>query len=265
MDQWTGKVAVVTGASSGIGAEVASALANAGLIVVGLARRQELIQDIANRITGSGRLFARGCDITDEAEVKSTFEWIRSQHGTMHILVNNAGMMSSGFLIDYAASVVGGGVDQGMERLRRTFDVNVTAACVVIREAKQMMLMGGERGHVVLINSILGHRIPDVPVPLFNIYPATKYALNGLSQVFRQELRFLGRTNIKFTCISPGMVDTDMLSRAFREGGLKAVPKLRTEDVMAAVRYALETPPHVQVNDIILEAVSSDGPEGGSN
>lgn len=56
-------------------------------------------------------------------------------------------------------------------------------------------------------------------------------------------------------CISPGMVDTDMLSAAFRSGALKAVPKLRTEDVLAAVLYSLGTPPNVQVNDIILEAV----------
>lgn len=206
--------------------------------------------------------------------------------------------------------MVGGeeaGIGHGMDRLRRTIDVNVTAACSAIREAIETMIMttdDNHKGHILLINrldrrhnydtkdrksekvwivfcffrSILGHRIPDVPVPMFNIYPATKFALNGLAQTFRQELRFHGG-NIKFTvsvpgwieiplrrvpahnqhliilhpcvsawqCISPGMVDTDMLSTAFPSGGLSAIPKLRTEDVLAAVMYALETPPSVQV------------------
>lgn len=122
MDKWRGKVAVVTGASSGIGAEVALALANAGLIVVGLARREDRIQvsqkcssrlnyhsrnnatylhrqELSSRVTGQGRLHAMKCDVTSEAELSAAFASIRTQFSTVHILVNNAGMMSSGFLI----------------------------------------------------------------------------------------------------------------------------------------------------------------------
>lgn len=130
MEQWRGKVAVVTGASSGIGAEVALALANAGLIVVGLARREDRIQvsggcqcvgmgtvplhsnyheshychplavqELSARVTGTGRLHPVKCDVTNEAEVSAAFAWTRAQFATIHVLVNNAGMMSSGFLI----------------------------------------------------------------------------------------------------------------------------------------------------------------------
>lgn len=102
MDKWRGKVAVVTGASSGIGAEVALALANSGLVVVGLARRHERIEELATQVTagGTGRIHAIKCDVTSEAEVREAFTWTRNElGGRIHVLVNNAGMMSSGFLI----------------------------------------------------------------------------------------------------------------------------------------------------------------------
>lgn len=121
MDQWRGKVAVVTGASAGIGAEVALTLANAGLTVIGLARREPpmqvsdcelsaksinihlpcsvIMQQLASSVTGTGRLCPVQCDVTNEAEVGRTFAWIQSEYASIAIFVNNAGMMSSGFLI----------------------------------------------------------------------------------------------------------------------------------------------------------------------
>lgn len=84
--------------------------------------------------------------------MKEAFAWTLSELGSVDILVNNAGMMSSGFLID-GQGQGHGQIDEGMDRLRRTIDLNVTAACTVIREAIQVMAdADGEGGHILLIN-----------------------------------------------------------------------------------------------------------------
>lgn len=124
--------------------------------------------------SNGGRLHALKCDVVKEAEVREAFAWTQSQHSTVHILVNNAGMMSSGFLIgkqsanhprrwqiDLLSTSDGlaeerlgdTGVEEGMDRLRRTLDVNVTAACTVIREAVQVMRQtNNHSGHIILVN-----------------------------------------------------------------------------------------------------------------
>ncbi|XP_061388690.1 farnesol dehydrogenase, partial [Musca vetustissima] len=103
-----------------------------------------------------------------------------------------------------------------------------------------------------LFISILGHRIPDVAVPLFSVYPATKHAITGLCQTLRQEIHFL-KLNIKLTSINPGMVDTDFLN--VYSHTVADLPKLNAGDVADAIMYALETPHHVQVEDITLQAM----------
>lgn len=242
MDKWQGKVAVVTGSSAGIGASVTKALANAGMHVVGLARRVEAIEALATDVSGSGRIYGRKCDVTNESEVLSAFAWIRDTLGGVDVFVNNAGIMKAAFLIDGET-----------EDFQKTFDLNVVAACRCTREAVKHMRSTGTEGHIIIINSILGHRIPDVPVPLFNVYPATKYALTALSQTIRQELHF-HKANIKLTSISPGMVDTEFLS-AYDSTLYASLPKLNVKDVTSAVLYALGTPDYVQIEEIILQAM----------
>ncbi|XP_059620377.1 farnesol dehydrogenase [Phlebotomus argentipes] len=249
MDRWTGRVAVVTGASSGIGATVAIALANSGMIVVGLARRNALVEELTSRVTGSGSIHAVKCDMTDESQVKSAFEKIRSDFGGVDVLISNAGLFRAAYLIE-----------DNLRPFKEILDVNLWASVVCIKEAIKDMRKRTFKGHIIIINSVLGHRIPDVPQPKLNVYPATKFALTALSQTLRQELRFHG-AEIKLTNICPGLVDTPMLD-AFDSGLLAPLPKLTAEEVKDAVIYALGTPENVQINDIIFEAM---GPFGCPN
>ncbi|KAH8335637.1 hypothetical protein KR074_007398 [Drosophila pseudoananassae] len=236
---WRNKVAVVTGASVGIGASTAVELANAGMQVIGLARRVELIRALGEQVTGEGKIHARQCDLSDEEQLKSTFSWIRDQFQAIHVVICNAGILKANFL-----------TESSTQDIKELFDTNVVATATCLREALKQMAAGGERGHIVVMNSVLGHRIPEVPVPLFSVYPATKHAITALCQTVRQEIHFL-KLNIKLTSICPGMVDTDFLS--VYSQAVAELPKLQAQDVAKAVLYALNTPDGVQVEDIILQ------------
>ncbi|XP_017058764.1 farnesol dehydrogenase [Drosophila ficusphila] len=233
------KVAVVTGASVGIGASTAVELANAGMVVVGLARRSELIEALNDQVTGDGKIFARKCDLSDEEQLTETFNWIRRDFDVIHVLVCNAGILKANFLSESST-----------KDIKELFDTNVVATASCLREALKHMAAVKVRGHIVVMNSVLGHRIPEVPVPLFSVYPATKHAITALCQTVRQEIHFL-KLNIKLTSICPGMVDTDFLS--VYSQAVAELPKLQAKDVAKAVLYALDTPDGVQVEDIILQ------------
>ncbi|KAH8264057.1 hypothetical protein KR038_002034 [Drosophila bunnanda] len=236
---WRNKVAVVTGASVGIGACTALELANAGMIVVGLARRVELIEALKDQVMGEGKIFGRQCDLSDEEQLTSAFSWIREKFQAVHVLVCNAGILKANFLSESTT-----------KDIKELFDTNVVATACCLREALKHMAAVNVRGHIVVMNSVLGHRIPEVPVPLFSVYPATKHAITALCQTVRQEIHFL-KLNIKLTSICPGMVDTDFLS--VYSQAVAELPKLQAKDVAKAVLYALDTPDGVQVEDIILQ------------
>ncbi|XP_023168484.2 farnesol dehydrogenase [Drosophila hydei] len=236
---WRNKVAVITGASVGIGASIALTLANAGMVVVGLARRVELIEALSAQVTGEGKIFARQCDLSDDEQLISTFNWIRERFFCIHVLICNAGILKANFLSESPT-----------KDIKELFDLNVVATASCLRETLKHMAAIKVRCHIIVINSVLGHRIPDVPVPLFSVYPATKHAITALCQTVRQEIHFL-KLNIKLTSICPGMVDTDFLN--VYSQAVDALPKLQPEDVAKAVLYALDTPDGVQVEDIILQ------------
>ncbi|KAF2898059.1 hypothetical protein ILUMI_08116 [Ignelater luminosus] len=114
-------------------------------------------------------------------------------------------------------------------------------------------------GHIVHLNSTAGHMVP--PLPQFNVYPASKYAVTALTETLKQELNFLG-SKIKVTSISPRAVATEIVQAAgdtLSEGlrnHIKGNPNiLRSEDIADAVLYALATPPHVQVHEIIIKPI----------
>lgn len=138
--------------------------------------------------------------------------------------------------------------DDEPENIRKLFEVNVVASCVCVKEAVKLMRENGA-GHIIIMNSILGHRIPDLPPglkPPFGMYPASKHALTALCQTLRMEMSFL-KLPIRITSISPGMVDSELLSN-FNEQLVAVLPKLKVEDVADAVKYALATPERVSVS-----------------
>lgn len=192
MDRWFGKVAVVTGASSGIGAAITIDLVKAGLIVVGLARRIERVEQLREVIpsTATGKLFAIRCDVTQETDIKNSFAWVNEKFGGVDLLVNNAGIIKTINLVD----------ENNTDALRETLDTNILAVALCTREAFQSMKQRGVDGHIIIMNSLTGHIVPYFVglYPSFNIYAATKHAVTAMTEVLRQEFQSFN-TRIKIT------------------------------------------------------------------
>lgn len=196
MNQWAGRTAVVTGASSGIGAAIVIDLLLSGVNVAGLARRKELIEALKEspRLQDApapvGTLHAFKCDITKEEQIKEVFKWVEENLGGVDIMVNNAGIIKHTNLFDA----------DNTDALRQTIDTNIMAVAFCSREAFQSMHKRGIQGHIIHINSYAGHRIPFFAgvFPSFNIYPSTKYAVTAMTEVMRQEALAFG-TKIKVT------------------------------------------------------------------
>ncbi|XP_076242367.1 farnesol dehydrogenase-like [Calliopsis andreniformis] len=239
MDRWAGKVAVVTGASAGIGAAIAKQLARNGMVVAGLARRVDKIKELAEGLEDcEGKLHAVECDVSKEESVVSAFAWIQENLGSVNVLVNNAGITKESSLIDGS-----------LEDWRAVFDVNVLGLCLCTREAVRLMRENGEEGVVININSLTAERVPFIPG--FAVYPASKRSITALAQTLTHELT---GTRIRVTSISPGLVATEFMASysTFSEEAMAAFPSLDPEDVAAAVAYILSCGPNVVVQNIVL-------------
>ncbi|XP_017780953.1 PREDICTED: farnesol dehydrogenase-like isoform X2 [Nicrophorus vespilloides] len=177
MDRWVGKICVVTGASSGIGASLAEKLVELGVVVVGLARRMEKLEELAKSFAGKvGKFHPYRCDITKNEEVINAFKWITSTIGPISILINNAGVARHTTLLD------------GDESLWSTvIDTNVMGLCLATREAVRSMKTNGIDGHIVHMNSVGGHSSF-----LANMYSPSKFAITSITEVMRKELMQAG-------------------------------------------------------------------------
>jgi NADP-dependent 3-hydroxy acid dehydrogenase YdfG len=236
-----GKVALVTGASSGIGRAVALVLQGAGMKVVVAARRIDRLQDIAER--GSpDTVLPIACDLRDEQQIISMFATVRERWGGVDVLVNNAGLGRNATLCDGSS-----------EDWREMLEVNVLALCICTREAVADMRRHGDTGHVVHISSMAAHRVPSGS----GVYSATKFAVRSLTEGLRQELRQAG-SGIRVSAVSPGFVETEF-AEVFHHGDRTApsrtygnYPCLQPDDVAAAVRFVLTAPAHMQVHDLLV-------------
>jgi len=253
MERWIGKVAVVTGASAGIGAQIAIDLANAGMIVVGLARRAERVEELKSKIstTSTGALHAFKCDVTSEDDIKKAFSWTIENFGGVDVLVNNAGIGRNCKLIDKDNTAF----------IKEVIDTNVIGVVLCTREAFQSMKSRNFDGHIIIINSIAGHSVSYIPGwPSFNIYAPSKYAVTAMTEVLRQEFQ-REKTGVKITSISPGLVKTEiqlasgLFDTKLLEEVYKTMPWLESEDISQAVLYVLGTKPHVQVHELTIQPV----------
>ncbi|XP_073674054.1 dehydrogenase/reductase SDR family member 11-like [Garra rufa] len=251
MNCWKGRVALVTGASVGIGAAVAKSLVQHGMKVVGCARNVKQIENLAAecvRSGFSGTLIPYECDLTVEDEILSMFTWIKDQHIGVDVCINNAGLAHPEPLLT--------GKTTGW---RSMINLNVLALSVCTREAYQSMKERKvDDGHIININSVCGHRVINNADGHF--YTATKYAVTALTEALRQELRE-AKTHIRATSISPGLVETEFAYRFFSEkpeiavATYKRIKCLEADDIANAVVYALSAPPHVQVGEILINPV----------
>uniref|UniRef100_A0A1A9WPK5 Dehydrogenase n=1 Tax=Glossina brevipalpis TaxID=37001 RepID=A0A1A9WPK5_9MUSC len=243
MERWQNSCAVVTGASSGIGAAITKDLLKANLQVVGLARRVDRMEQLRSSLPNSlqSRLHVIKCDVSDMDSVNAAFDWIEEHLGGIDILINNAGIHIKGQMLT-----------MNINDLEQTMQTNVMGMVYCARRAFASMKKRNVNGHLILINSIVGHHVFNMEpgtMPFINIYPMSKYATVAMTEVLRQELREY-KTKIKITSISPGLVNTEMPSEEY-----KIMPYLESEDVSMAVLYCLSTPPHVQVHELIIKPV----------
>jgi NADP-dependent 3-hydroxy acid dehydrogenase YdfG len=234
------RVALVTGASSGIGRAIAVRLLRQGLRVAACARRLDRLEKLREAAPGGDYLPIQ-CDVRDEQQIAAMFERIRETWGGIDALVNNAGL-------GHHAPLASG----QSQHWREMLEVNVLALSICTREAVTDMRKRGDDGHVIHISSMASHRVPRGS----GMYSATKFAVRALTEGLRQELRELD-SGIRVTAISPGYVETEFAARyhdseeAARKtyGGFKC---LEADDVARAVDFALSQPAHVQLHDILM-------------
>lgn len=252
MERWNGRVALVTGASVGIGAAICRELVNYGLTVVGCARNLSKIQALAEEedvAKAPGKLHAIKCDLTKESEILAMFDEIRTKFNRIDICVNNAGFSSNSPLLTGAT-----------EDWRSMFEVNVLALCICTRESVKLMKEKEvDEGQIIHISSIAGHKLPDtIEGAGFNFYCGTKFMVRALTEGLRQEVK-AASTNIRVSSISPGTVETEFFNKSLDPTIVnymfKSMNCLQPKDVADAVVYILKSPSHVDVNDIIMQAV----------
>ncbi|KAG5836650.1 dehydrogenase/reductase SDR family member 11-like [Anguilla rostrata] len=251
MERWKGRVALVTGASVGIGAAIARTLVQHCMTVVGCARNVEKIEKLAAECRSAGyagTLIPYKCDLSSEEEILSMFSAIKTLHQGVDVCVNNAGLACAEPLLSGQA-----------DGWRTMINVNVLALSICTREAYQSMKERSvDDGHIININSMSGHRV--VPNADVHFYSATKYAVTALTEGLRQELRE-AKSHIRASCISPGLVETEFAFRLHNSNPEKAaatyeqIKCLEANDVASAVAYILSVPPHVQIGDVLMRPV----------
>lgn len=242
--RWHGKVALVTGASSGIGRAIAAEFGRLAMKVALAGRDEPRLAAVAGEVRAAGGepLVLAG----DQAQLETNadfFRKIRAQWSGLDILVNSAGVRGGNSLFEAT-----------LADMQAAMNLNVFAALACMREAVADM-HGKPEAAIINISSMTGHRVlPGVPA----IYAATKHALRIVTDGFRAELAG-AKSPVKVAMISPGLVDTPWHSQTggvlARHGRYPHAP-LAADDIVAAVRYILSAPAHVQIGDILLRAAS---------
>ena len=226
-----GKIALITGASSGIGEAVARDLREAGAKLVVTARRADRLEALANEL---GDTVPVAADITIPETPQRLIDTAVERLGACDIVVNNAGIMDAGTVDDL-----------DVERVALMVRVNVEAAFRLIYTALKHWKARGEGGQLVNVSSILGTKVRPTTGP----YAATKHAIEALSEALRMELAGSG---IRVMCVEPGLVMTGLHDHweTHPKDGLGITP-LSPGDIARCVRFALEQPDEMLVARIL--------------
>jgi NADP-dependent 3-hydroxy acid dehydrogenase YdfG len=229
------RVAVVTGASSGIGAATARALAAGGYRVAVLGRRADRIQALADDL--GDRAIAIEADVTDREQLVAAADRVKNELGVADVLINNAGVM---LLAPFTS-------EQRTEQ-RQMVEVNLLGAMTATEVFLEQLRHGG--GDLVNISSVAGR----VAGPGGAVYHATKWGLNGWSESLRQELQ----PDIRVIVIEPGAVDTELVSHITHEQTREAAAQfvaatsIRAEDIAEVIAFAVSRPRNVSLSEILV-------------
>ena len=236
MQDLTGKVAVITGASSGIGEAAARLLAAEGVHVVLAARRRERLDALASALGDAATAVA--CDVADPISVTALFEAVKTRHGGVDLLFNNAGLgVNAKFETSDSAD------------WRRMIDANLYGVLHCTQAA--IPLMRGRAGAMICSVSSVGGRYG---VENWSVYSATKFAVVGFHDALRKEL---GPDRIRVSVIEPGAVWTEFghnVAEAL-DARRTQLDALRSEDVAQALVYAFAQPSNVLIEEILMRPV----------
>lgn len=242
------KVAIITGASSGIGEATAVELAKRGAKVVLAARRADRLVALEKRLVkDGGHAVPVECDVAHRAQVEALIDRTMATFDRVDVLVNNAGIMP-------IAPMAMCRIDEWDDMI----DINIKGLLYGIGFALPIMLKQGS-GHIVNVSSVAGRKV----FPSGVVYCATKHAVHAISEGLRYELAEQagedGNT-IRVTTIAPGVVATELpdsirddRSREGFKGYVESLENpLQSEDIASSILYALESPPHMGVNEILI-------------
>lgn len=223
----TGKVAIVTGASSGIGRAVARDLASAGVKLVVAARRAEPLEAIKN---GSEHVEIIQGDVTDESLPQALIDKAMRSFGSCDIVVHAAGMLNTGTIEEVD-------IDEMCRMVRINTEASVRLTYTVMKHFKK-----AGSGHLVHLSSILGTKTR----PGAGVYAGTKYSIEALVESLRMEL---AGTKIKVSAVQPGVVLTELHNRipVHPTKSLNITQPLQPEDIAACIRFILTQPDHVRI------------------
>lgn len=241
MGNLNGCVAVVTGASSGIGQAIAVDLAAQGATVVATARRKDRLDALA---AAHANIHAVACDVADAESVKSMVAEVVSRFGRLDVLVNNAGLGLTG----YATQIT-------LEEWKEMVDVNVMGVlnCTHVALRHLIEAAKGPRGvaDIVNISSVAGRKA----LPGSSVYAATKFAVNAFSDGMRQEL---ASKHVRVSIVAPGMTESEMIYKIRPDllekirTTLEAMPSMTAAEVAETVTFVVTRPAGVAVNDLLV-------------
>lgn len=235
------KIALITGATSGIGQATALKAAEAGFDLIITGRRQERLEQLAEEIhRKNANVLPLNFDIRKVDEVQQAINNLEGKWRNIDVLVNNAGLA-------VGVSPVQDGILDDWERM---IDTNIKGLLYATRAIAPLMI-ARHTGHIVNIASIAGKEV----YPGGNVYCATKHAVDALSKAMRTDML---KHNIKVTNIAPGMVETEFSIVRYK-GDLEAAANvykgftpLTNEDIADTILFAITRPAHVCLNDIVI-------------
>ncbi len=228
------KVAIITGASSGIGTAIARNLHEAGMRLLITARRADRLEEIAKELPGT--VFLAG-DIADHDMPQALLDVALEKFGRLDVVCNNAGFVEKGTIETMD-------VDRMCEMVRVNVEAMFRMTYLALRHFKQQ-----DSGHLVNTSSILGQKVR----PTVGAYAGTKHAIEALTDALRIELAG-ARSNVAVSCIEPGLVLTELHDH-WEEHPVKSmnIPHpLTPEDVARCVRFVLEQPAHVRIPKLLV-------------
>ncbi len=235
------KIALITGATSGIGEATTLKLAENGFDVIITGRRNDRLTALKTRLEKIGtRVLALCFDVRVEQEVKSAVENLSEEWRNIDILVNNAGLAAG------LGDIQSGDTDDW----NRMIDTNIKGLLYVTRYVSPLMI-ARESGHIINIGSIAGKEV----YPCGNVYCATKHAVDALTKGMRIDML---KHNIKVTQVCPGAVETEFSLVRFHgdkeraDNVYKGYESLIADDIADCIWFAVSRPPHVNINDMVV-------------